>query len=334
MPQKFKVSVCMITYGHEKYIREAIEGVLMQECNFEVELILANDCSPDLTDEIIQDIIQNHPRGSWIKYFKHEKNLGMMPNFIFALEQCCGTYVAMCEGDDYWISVDKLQKQVEILEENNKIGLVYTNVKYFFQSKGQFLDILPRFVENRSEVIPVMLKSKFVEFASTLFRKSILDQVMKILKPELEGKIVGDTRVILETVNISKLYYLNEVTTVYRIVDGSASHPLSIEKYIFASLDSYNCRKEFVLRNDLNKSWLSYSICNTNKGLVNRAFTSVEYKIMYMFIKNLLIVDTFKFCSKKVFFKKMNIKVWVKLMLSLLGIGVLIQKRSYAKANR
>ena len=83
MAQKLKVSVCMITYGQEKYIREAIEGVLMQECDFEVELILSNDCSPDRTDEIIQDIIKNHPKGCWIKYFKHESNIGMMPNFIF-----------------------------------------------------------------------------------------------------------------------------------------------------------------------------------------------------------------------------------------------------------
>jgi len=58
MAQKLKVSVCMITYSHEKYIREAIEGVLMQECDFEVELIVANDCSPDQTDNVVQDIIK------------------------------------------------------------------------------------------------------------------------------------------------------------------------------------------------------------------------------------------------------------------------------------
>ena len=115
MNHKHKVSVVMITYGHEKFIREAIEGVLMQECDFEVELILANDCSPDQTDSVIQDIIKNHPKGCWIKYIRQENNIGMMPNFIFALKQCKGKYIALCEGDDYWTDPLKLQKQRRVL---------------------------------------------------------------------------------------------------------------------------------------------------------------------------------------------------------------------------
>lgn len=108
----------MITYNHEKYILEAIEGVLMQECDFEVELILANDCSTDVTDLIIEDILKDHSRSSWIKYTKHDKNLGVMPNFIWALNQCQGKYIALCEGDDYWTDPLKLQKQVDFLEAN------------------------------------------------------------------------------------------------------------------------------------------------------------------------------------------------------------------------
>lgn len=116
--KKSKVSVVMITYGHEKFIREAIEGVLMQECDFEVELILANDYSPDQTDDIIQDILSNHPKGTWVKYYRHKKNLGMMPNFFFAIQQSTGEYIALCEGDDYWTDPLKLQKQVDFLETN------------------------------------------------------------------------------------------------------------------------------------------------------------------------------------------------------------------------
>ena len=102
MLQSPKVSVCMITYGHEKFIEKAINGVLMQECNFEIELILANDCSPDSTNEKVKHCIDSHPRGHWIKNTMHPKNLGMMPNFIWALQECNGKYIALCEGDDYW----------------------------------------------------------------------------------------------------------------------------------------------------------------------------------------------------------------------------------------
>ncbi|MDO9260985.1 MAG: glycosyltransferase, partial [Flavobacteriaceae bacterium] len=113
MKDKPTVSVCMITYNHENYIQQAIEGVLMQTCNFEVELIIANDCATDKTDEVIQEIIKNHPNSSWIKYTNHSQNKGMMPNFIWAMQQCKGKYIALCEGDDYWTDPLKLQKQVE-----------------------------------------------------------------------------------------------------------------------------------------------------------------------------------------------------------------------------
>ena len=118
MHKKPLVSVVMITYGHEKYIEEAINGVLMQNCNFDIELILSNDCSPDGTDTIVKSIIKNHSKSCYIKYIKHETNLGMMPNFIFALKKSIGTYIALCDADDYWTDPLKLQKQVDFLETN------------------------------------------------------------------------------------------------------------------------------------------------------------------------------------------------------------------------
>ncbi len=123
------VSICMITYGHENYIREAIEGVLMQQCNFDLELIIANDFSPDNTDDIIQRIINDDPRASIIKYIKHDKNIGMMPNFVYALQQCKGKYIALCEGDDYWIDEYKLKKQVDILDADMSLVACYHNSK-------------------------------------------------------------------------------------------------------------------------------------------------------------------------------------------------------------
>lgn len=112
------VSVCMITYGHENYISQAIEGVLMQQCDFEIELIIANDCSPDNTDAVVKDMIDNHPNGNWIRYIKHERNLGMVPNFLNTLHQAKGKYIALCEGDDYWTDPLKLQKQLTFLINN------------------------------------------------------------------------------------------------------------------------------------------------------------------------------------------------------------------------
>ena len=117
-----KVSVVTITYGHEKYITETLDGVLMQQYQGPVELIIANDNSPDATDEVVKKYFSENPapENFEIKYTKHETNKGMMPNFIWALEQATGEYIALCEGDDYWTDPQKLQKQVDFLEENKE----------------------------------------------------------------------------------------------------------------------------------------------------------------------------------------------------------------------
>lgn len=125
MQSSLLVSVCMITYNHERYIRDAVEGVLMQETDFGYELVIANDCSPDNTDSVVEEYLQNHPKGNSIKYFSHKGNLGMMPNFQFAVQQCTGKYIALCEGDDYWTDSRKLQMQVDFMEANPDCSLCF-----------------------------------------------------------------------------------------------------------------------------------------------------------------------------------------------------------------
>src|SRR5688572_14136755 len=113
------VSVCMITYGHEPFIREAIEGVLMQRVEFNIEFIIADDASPDGTEQIIKEYVLSHPKRHCIRYTKHESNKGMIGNLVWAIGECNGKYIALCEGDDYWTDPLKLQKQVDFLEQNN-----------------------------------------------------------------------------------------------------------------------------------------------------------------------------------------------------------------------
>ena len=119
-----KVSVVMVTHNHEKYIAKAIEGILMQNCDFEVELIIGDDCSPDGIAEIVKKYIDTHPNGHWINYTRHEINKGMMPNFIWTLEHSKGKYIALCDGDDYWTDPYKLQKQVDFLEANPDVSII------------------------------------------------------------------------------------------------------------------------------------------------------------------------------------------------------------------
>lgn len=100
------VSVCMITYNQSLYIKQAIEGVLMQETDFPFEFIISDDCSTDSTRKICQYYKELYP--DKITLLLPEKNLGISDNFYTTLFSATGKYIAFCEGDDYWIDSHKL----------------------------------------------------------------------------------------------------------------------------------------------------------------------------------------------------------------------------------
>lgn len=120
------VSVSMPVYNHEKYISQAIEGVLMQQTNFKFELIIGEDCSNDGSRRIIQDYEKRYP--DIIKAIYHPVNIGVKNNAISIYRRAKGKYWAICEGDDYWTDKHKLQKQVDFLENHAQYSAVYHNV--------------------------------------------------------------------------------------------------------------------------------------------------------------------------------------------------------------
>ncbi len=142
---EIKVSVVMITYNHEPFIKQAVESIITQQTDFEFELLIGNDRSPDNTDEIIRNIIDSHPKGYRIKYFLHEKNLGITPNSKVILDKVTGKYFATCEGDDYWTDPEKLQKQVEFLDSNSDFAICFHNTRIEY-----FDDDLPAYLLNEN----------------------------------------------------------------------------------------------------------------------------------------------------------------------------------------
>jgi len=260
-----KVSVCMITYNHEKYIREAIEGVLMQECDFEVELIVANDCSLDATDTIIEDILKNHPRASWIKYTYHNQNKGMMPNFIWALNQCKNKYIGLCEGDDYWTDSLKLQKQVDFLEGNKDCIICFTQSNVLLPNGkitvGSFYD-----------------KPLKTSFDDIIFENYITTLTVVFLRPA-NGFTIPDWyanvpfgdwplyMVLLKDGDYS--YFLNNITAVYRKDVGISTNLRSVLSNLFLAeikilkliLNDRNFKnKENVIKKSISLKFLSLMI--------------------------------------------------------------------------
>ncbi|RTL60788.1 MAG: glycosyltransferase [Sphingobacteriales bacterium] len=120
-----KLSVCMLAHNTEKFIDKAVESVLAQKTNFEIELVIAEDKSTDNTKQKALYYKKKYP--GLIKLILNEKNLGLSANYIVALKNCSAEYVAMLDSDDYWTDPYKLQKQVDFLEANKDYGVVYTD---------------------------------------------------------------------------------------------------------------------------------------------------------------------------------------------------------------
>ncbi|MBA4697258.1 MAG: glycosyltransferase [Legionella sp.] len=110
-----RVSICVITYNHEPYIRRCLESLVMQETDFDIEIVIRDDGSKDNTQAIINDFQKRYP--DKVRFLHSSSNLGMTANLMTVFEAAKGEYLAICEGDDYWIDPKKLQKQVLALEK-------------------------------------------------------------------------------------------------------------------------------------------------------------------------------------------------------------------------
>ena len=231
MKKEVLVSVDMVTYMHEAYIKQAIEGVLTQETSFEYDLIIADDCSLDRTSEIVNEIIKNHDKGYRIKYFRHKKNLGIHVNCLFALQQCKSKYIAVCDGDDYWIDTLKLQKQVDFLEKNEDYNLV----GHYTKSTND--KILGKFTEDIFEFKDIYQKNIRIPTASLFFRNNIE-------YPNWINDIYGvDRAVIFLNAQKGKLKVLPFFGSFYRVHEGGAEHISKKDKF---KLAVRNIKEEFI----------------------------------------------------------------------------------------
>ncbi|MEO0037348.1 MAG: hypothetical protein RIQ59_559 [Bacteroidota bacterium] len=266
------VSVVMITYAHENFIEQAINGVLMQECDFEIELIVSNDCSPDNTDEIINQILKNNPKSNLIRYIKHKKNIGSISNFIYALKEAKGSFIALCDGDDYWTDPNKLKKQVSFLLENKEFVLT-----------GHLRNI----VNNQN----ISINSSLIQFDEGYYSQCILFR--NVLKNDFfdfnySKLITGDTFLMLYLENFGKFKLLNFVGSSYRVSNtGVWSLKQADEKYHKSNL-SYNEMLLFFNKYNYKISFskvVTYKIDNFIRYAIRLKEEKAYFRSLYYYLK-------------------------------------------------
>lgn len=230
------VSVKMITYNHELYIAQAIEGVLMQETDFPIELVIGEDCSTDRTREIVFEYQKKHP--DIIRVIASDKNVGAKRNSLRVENACRGKYIAFCEGDDYWHYPLKLQKQINILETNPEVGMVHADFDTLDQVRGRIINstykVAGKIYPQQEDICRLMLKKKYdVATCTVCVRRSLLNEIREkyssLFAPSFP---VGDFQLWFCFAFHSRIVLLEESLATYRIHGETASHSSNIEKKI------------------------------------------------------------------------------------------------------
>ncbi len=213
-----KVSVVMLTYNQEPFIAQAIEGVLMQITNFDIELLIGEDCSIDGTRSIVSQYVQKYPE--LIKAQLPEHNRGMNSNFSSLYNACNGKYIAHCEGDDYWTDPYKLQKQVDFLEANNDYAICFHNVNIEKDN-----EIIPDYITGNvfeTTDITELAKGNYIHTPSVVYRRN-LERC-----PEWFTQCsASDYALHLINAQYGKIKKINDVMAVYRVHAGGVHSMLA-----------------------------------------------------------------------------------------------------------
>jgi len=209
----------MITYNHELYISEAIEGVMMQRCNFEFELVIGEDFSTDNTLKICKESLKKY---SSIRLISSDANVGMIENFIRTINACTGKYLAFCEGDDYWTERQKLQMQVEYLLQHKDCVLSFHNALTYAEYRPApptpFLKTMP----SRISIEEFILKDWFVPTASI-----VCDYYRMTPFPKEAGSFPSlDLALLILLAANGLVHYVHQNMSVYRQTICGATHQI------------------------------------------------------------------------------------------------------------
>jgi predicted O-linked N-acetylglucosamine transferase (SPINDLY family)/glycosyltransferase involved in cell wall biosynthesis len=206
------VSICCFTYNHKDFIEEAIEGFLMQETTFPVEIIIRDDASTDGTSQIVKNYSKKYPQIIKPILLAENQYSQRREAFTKIHSVARGNYIALCEGDDYWAEPTKLQKQIFLLEQNSTSSFCFHNtliVNQKMQVSGQLRPNTASLMHSVEE----LLGSNFIHTSSIVFRKSMRPEF-----PEWYSKApMGDWPFCILLAEKGNFLYINEVMSHYRL---------------------------------------------------------------------------------------------------------------------
>ncbi len=317
LDSNYLVDILMPTYNHEKFISEAIQSVVKQECTFAYRLIIGDDHSNDGTNKICKDFAEKLPEK--ICLISQKNNIGMAANYKFLFQTSKAKYVAILEGDDYWTDMHKLQKQVDILENNSDIGLVHTNYYSLYENeqkkKGHLFETIE---QNSGNVIgPTHTATININPLTSCFRADLAKQYVDFDFIISNKLLTVDVFLWAEICRRSQVAYIDQVTGVYRVHSAAITGNRNIEaiekfsktshKLVNYLMDKYEASKDvrdnfnselkfnliyhYLLANHMDKARMELQNIKVIKTYRQKMiYLSARYKILHF------LVHTMAYC--------------------------------------
>lgn len=229
----YKVSVAVITYNHEEYIERALKSVINQQTSFDVEIVIGDDCSSDATSDICKKFADQYP--DRVIYIRNEKNLRYINNLLNVLDHCTGEYIALLEADDYWVTTNKLEKQVSIFEQHPNIVLCFSNAlvdDIMVPDRKQYFHR----TENRVYTLEDCLRQIIAPTSSYLFRRHLFRP------PSWFTELAAyEYMLVFLIAQHGDVYYLNECTSSRtQHYKGQSTTTIREDKLVFSEVKYFN----------------------------------------------------------------------------------------------
>lgn len=220
------VSILCLAYNQKNFIRETIEGFLMQKTNFSVEILINDDASSDGTKEIIEEYANKNDNVVGVfhqtnRYSSGERNLLIR----YLLPKVQGRYIAVCDGDDMWTDPDKLQRQVNFLEENPDFSLVFHSVEVISDQKHGAVETVPNKTDDLT--LERLVQDNFIPSNSVVYRaRDAYNRMPTDFMP-------GDWYLHIFHARFGKIGFIDKPMAIYRTHTGGIWHGSSSPDLLF-----------------------------------------------------------------------------------------------------
>lgn len=213
-----KINVVITTFNHEKFIEQCINSILMQKGNFNIEILVGDDCSIDNTKTILERYQEEFPQ--LIKTLPSTVNLGITRNLKRCFEACDGDYIAICEGDDYWIDQYKLQKQLDRLEMNRNLSMCFSEILLYYENTNEYVphNEVIKLDKNQITSEDLIGYNYIGNFSCCMYRNSTIRK----LPEALFDLYAVDWIINIVCGGIGEIGYLPEFMSVYRLHEAGA----------------------------------------------------------------------------------------------------------------